>query len=101
MTAVRRARGQRLGKRAVGASRRPAYPEGRRFLTARYNFRDTTILGLDLMRRDVSRSTGTLRLGLRALIGRRTFVELNVAHLSLGPKDFDTTEGRLFLSRGF
>ena len=73
-------------------------------LGVRYEFErpnDGKILTGNLTLQDTSPWAGQARLGVRTLLSRQMFVEAGLGYLSIGQKDLDVVEGRVFLSVAF
>jgi hypothetical protein len=87
------------GFSAAGAWWYPFAEFGVRYEFERPN--DGMILTGNLTLEEVSPWAGTLRLGLRTLVSRQAFIEASLGYLSVGQKDLDVVEGRLFLSFAF
>lgn len=62
---------------------------------------DGRILTGDFTRESVPAWRGTVRVGARALVSQSAFIEGSVGYLSVGQRDLDLWEGRLFLSYAF
>lgn len=58
-------------------------------------------LTFDLKLDTPSAWSGSLRVGARALVTRATFFEASLGYLSIGQKDLDVMEARLFLSHAW
>lgn len=70
-------------------------------LGARYEYQrpnDGQIVSGSLTMESTSPWAGSLRAGVRSLLTPKMFLEAGVGYLSLGQKDLDVWEGRLFLS---
>ena len=87
------------GYRAGGAVWYPFAEIGVRYAFDRPN--DGRILSGSLTLEETSPWSGLVRAGVRTLVTKQMFLEAGVGYLSLGQKDLDVVEGRVFLSIAF